>query len=312
MKILIFGAGAVGAYFGGRLAQAGADVAVVGRSDYEEVKKNGFEIESIKGDFSFMPSQVVRSAAEYQGEADLIIVASKVLPAIDVPSMIKDAVHKNTVIMLAQNGIAIENAVHEAFPENELWRAVLYIGCTKVAPGKLKHSGGLGSITFGRFDGGKASPLADEVYELYKKTPCEVTLTENIQYFCWKKLLWNIPFNSISVVGGGLLTGEMTNRGLLENICRNIMREIIAVAASQGLTLEDELVEQNIEYTRSFTPYATSMLADFRRNRPLEVEAIVGNVYRIAAENNITIPHIATLYALLASVDKKKQESINL
>ena len=108
MKILIFGAGAVGAYFGGRLAQAGADVAVVGRSDYEEVKKNGFEIESIKGDFSFMPSQVVRSAAEYQGEADLIIVASKVLPAIDVPSMIKDAVHKNTVIMLAQNGIAIE------------------------------------------------------------------------------------------------------------------------------------------------------------------------------------------------------------
>jgi 2-dehydropantoate 2-reductase len=90
------------------------------------------------------------------------------------------------------------------------------------------------------------------------------------------------------------------------------MREIITVAASQGITLEDELVEQNIEYTRSFTPYATSMLADFRRNRPLEVEAIVGNVYRIASENDIAIPHIATLYALLASVDKKKQESINL
>lgn len=306
MKVLIFGAGAVGAYFGGRLAQAGADVSVVGRSDYEEIKANGFDIKSIKGDFHFTPNQVVRSAAEYQGKADLLLVASKVLPEIDVPAMIRDAVHPGTVIMLAQNGIAIENDVHAAFPDNELWRAVLYIGCTKVAPAKLNHSGGLGSITFGKFDGGKACSLGNEVYELFKKTPCTVELTENIQYYCWKKLLWNIPFNSISVVGGGLLTGEMTNRGLLEEICRNIMAEIIKVAASQGIILENELIEQNIEYTRSFTPYATSMLADFRRNRPLEVEAIVGNVYRIACANNVDIPHIATLYALLASVNSKK------
>ena len=153
MKVLIFGAGAVGAYFGGRLAQAGADVSVVGRSDYEEIKANGFDIKSIKGDFHFTPNQVVRSAAEYQGKADLLLVASKVLPEIDVPAMIRDAVHPGTVIMLAQNGIAIENDVHAAFPDNELWRAVLYIGCTKVAPAKLNHSGGLGSITFGKFDG---------------------------------------------------------------------------------------------------------------------------------------------------------------
>lgn len=310
MKVLIFGAGAVGAYFGGRLAQAGAEVSVVGRSDFEEIKAKGFNIKSIKGDFHFKPAQVVRSATEYQGKADLILVSSKVLPEIDVPSMICDAVHPGTVIMLAQNGIAIENTVHDAFPANELWRAVLYIGCTKVAPAELNHSGGLGSITFGKFDGGKACPLANEVYNLFKQTPCTVELTENIQYYCWKKLLWNIPFNSISVVGGGLLTGEMTNRGLLEEICRNIMAEIIKVAATQGITLENELIEQNIEYTRSFTPYATSMLADYRRNRPLEVEAIVGNVYRIAAANNVEIPHIATLYALLASVNAKKQQTL--
>lgn len=309
MKVLIFGAGAVGAYFGGRLAQSGADVAVVGRSDFEEVKANGFDIKSVKGDFVFRPSQVVKSGAEYQGRADLIIVGSKVLPEIDVPSMIKDAVHPETVIMLAQNGIAIENAVHAAFPVNEIWRAVLYIGCTKVAPGKIEHSGGPGSITFGKFDGGKACSLADEVYELFKKTPCIVELTENIQYFCWKKLLWNIPFNAISVVGGGLLTDEMTDRGLLEDICCKIMEEIIEVASSQGITLENELIEQNIEYTRNFTPYATSMLVDYRRGRPLEVEAIVGNVYRMAVEKNIAVPHIATLYALLAAVNMKKQQS---
>ncbi len=307
MKVLIFGAGAVGAYYGGRLAQAGADVSVVGRSDYEKVKADGFEISSVRGDFVFRPSQVVRCAAEYCGDADLIIVASKVLPEINVPAMIRDAVRPGTVIMLAQNGIAIENEVKSAFPDNEVWRAVLYIGCTKIAAGRISHSGGPGSITFGKFDGGKASSLACEVEELFKKTPCPVELTENIQYFCWKKLLWNIPFNSVSVVGGGLLTSEMTDRGALENICGAIMREIIAVAASINITLEEELVEYNIEYTRNFTPYATSMLADYRRKRPLEVEAIVGNVCRIAAENKVSVPHIDTLYALLASVNRKMQ-----
>ena len=84
MNILISGAGAVGAYFGGRLGAAGADVSVICRSDYDEVKANGFQISSVKGDFVFKPSQVLRSASEYQGKADLIIVSSKVLPEIDM------------------------------------------------------------------------------------------------------------------------------------------------------------------------------------------------------------------------------------
>ena len=305
MKILMFGAGAVGAYFGGRLAQAGADVSVVGRSDYDKIKKDGFNIESIKGNFIFKPSQVIKNAAEYNGEADLIIVASKVLPEINVADMIKDAVKPQTVILLAQNGIAIEDEVQQAFPQNEVLRAVLYIGCTKVAPGEIRHTGGPGSITFGKFNDGQASKVADELLALFQQTVCPVTLTENIRYFCWKKLLWNIPFNSISVLGGDLLTNEMTDRAHIEKLCEKIMYEIIAVAESAGIKLEESLVQENIEYTRNFEPYATSMLADFRRRRPLEVDAIVGNVCKIAAKNNISVPHIETLYALLKSVNFK-------
>lgn len=309
MKILIFGAGAVGAYYGGRLSQAGAEVSVCCRSDFDEVSRNGFEISSIKGDFIFKPVQVIRSAAEYQGDADLIIAASKVLPEIDVVSMIRDAVRPGTSVMLAQNGIAIENCVHDAFPANEVLRAVLYIGCTKVAHGKIAHTGGPGSITFGVFNGQKHSETAEKLRDLFSQTPCPVTLTDKIQYFCWKKLLWNIPFNSISVLGGGLLTGEMTDRGGLEHLCGKLMEEIIRVAASENIVLEDELISENIEYTRNFEPYASSMLADFRRNRPLEVDAIVGNTYRIALKNKIAVPYIETIYALLKSVDAKQREA---
>ena len=310
MKILNVSSGAVGAYFCGRLAQKGADVAVTVRSDRELIAAEGFAIKSIAGDFVFKPGAVLSSAAEYQESADYLVLTSKVLPDADMVELVRPAVKPNTVIVLIQNGIGIEDALARAFPENEILSAIAYIGVSRIAPGKLEHKGA-GKLIIGKFGGGESS-ACKALCEMFEAAGVSAEYTLDIAFYRWKKLLWNIPFNSISVVGGGLLTGEMTNRGLLENICRNIMREIIAVAASQGITLEDELVEQNIDYTRSFTPYATSMLADFRRNRPLEVEAIVGNVYRIAAENNITIPHIATLYALLASVDKKKQESINL
>ncbi|MBR2508368.1 MAG: 2-dehydropantoate 2-reductase [Lentisphaeria bacterium] len=302
MNILISGAGAVGAYFGGRLGAAGADVSVICRSDYDEVKANGFQISSVKGDFVFKPSQVLRSASEYQGKADLIIVGSKVLPEIDIPSMIKDAVSPDTVILLAQNGIDIEKDVHAAFPDNEILSAIIYIGCTKTAPGIIAHTGGPGSMTFGEFRHHKAGKNAQALLELFQKTPCPAELVDNIQYYRWKKLLWNIPFNSISVLGGGLLTNQMTDRGHLEALCSRIMYEIIDVARSKNIELEESLVAENIEYTRNFTPYATSMLADFRRRRPLEVEAIVGNVCRIAIENNIDIPCIQTIYALLRAV----------
>lgn len=305
MNILISGAGAVGAYFGGRLAEAGANVAVICRSDYDEVKANGFQISSVRGDFIFKPSQVLRSAAEYQGKADLIIVGSKVLPEIDVPSMIKDAVKPETTILLAQNGIDIEKNISAAFPDNEILSAIIYIGCTKTAPGKIAHTGGPGSMTFGEFRHNKAGETARKLAELFQKTPCPAELVDNIQYYRWKKLLWNIPFNSISVLGGGLLTNEMTDRGALEKLCSAIMYEIIEVAASVNINLEEKLVSENIEYTRNFTPYATSMLADFRRNRQLEVEAIVGNVCRIAEANNIKIPRIQTVYALLRAVADK-------
>ena len=157
-------------------------------------------------------------------------------------------------------------------------------------------------MTFGEFRHQKAGKTAQALLELFRKTPCPAELVDNIQYYRWKKLLWNIPFNSISVLGGGLLTNQMTDRGHLEALCSRIMYEIIDVARSKNIDLEESLVAENIEYTRNFTPYATSMLADFRRNRPLEVEAIVGNVCSIAGENNIDIPCIQTIYALLRAV----------
>ncbi len=304
MKILNISSGAVGAYFCGRLAQSGVKSAVTVRSDIELIASKGFIINSIDGDFIFKPDQVLSSADDYKDDADYIFVTSKVLPAADTVKMLKNAVKPNSVIVLLQNGIGIEDAAAQAFPNNEILSVITYIGVTRTAPGVINHTGG-GRLIIGKFGGGE-SAASRKLCDMFTKAGVQTEYTENIAFFRWKKLLWNVPYNAMSVLGGGLLTSEMTDSGEVEALSAELMKEVIATARSCGIDLPDSMVQENIEYTRNFPPYKTSMLVDCENLRPLEVEAIVGNVVKLARKNNIPVPHLTTLYALLQAFDKHR------
>ena len=307
MKILNICSGAVGAYFCGRLAQSGNEVAVTVRSDRDLVAAKGFDIKSINGDFIFRPAAVLNNASEYKDHADFIILTSKVLPEADMINLIEPAVKPGTVIALIQNGINIENAIAEAFPENEVLSCITYIGVTRVAPGVLEHKGG-GRVIIGKYPNG-SSESARKLCKLFEDASVTAETTEDIAFYRWKKLLWNVPYNAMSVLGGGLLTGEMTQRDELEDISGKLMQEVILTARACGVNLPENLVEENIEYTRNFPPYKTSMLIDCENNRPLEVDAIVGNVVKIARKHNIAVPHLETIYALLQAFDRHRRNT---
>lgn len=302
--VLWISAGAVGAYYGGRLQQGGASVAVAVRSDYEAVKANGFQISAAAGEFNFSPDGVYRSAAEYPGTPDYVVVSAKVLPWINVAELIRPVVKsKETAIVLIQNGIGIEDAVAEAFPENEVLSTVAYIGATRTGKGFVTQTGAQ-RLIMGKFGGGD-SEKGRALIELFKAGKVEAEFTENVAYFRWKKLLWNTPFNTISVLGGHLDTKQMCDRGQVEELCMALMRETAAVAASDGHIFTEEDLTGNMEYTRNFPAYKTSMLVDYESGRPLEVDAILGNVCRIAAKNGVKVPHLDTCFALLQSVSPK-------
>ena len=307
MKILNVSSGAVGAYFCGRLAQKGAEVAVTVRSDRELVAANGFDIKSIAGDFIFKPQAVLSSAAEYKGNADYIILTSKVLPGADMVDLIKPAVRANTVIVLIQNGIGIEDDLAQAFPDNEILSAIAYIGVSRVAPGKLEHKGA-GKLIIGKFGGGE-SQSCKTLCEMFEAANVPAEYTTNIAFYRWKKLLWNVPFNALSVIGGGLLTNEMTDKDTTEALCKELMKEVIKVAKACNVILPDNLVEENIEYTRNFPPYKTSMLVDCESIRPLEVDAIVGRVVKYAQKLNVSVPHLQTVYAILKAFDTHRKNN---
>ena len=307
IKILVVGAGGVGAYFSGRLAQHGADVSVVCRSDFETVSKNGFDIKSIKGDFTFTPASVHRSAAEYEGVPDYIFLTTKVLAdMIDPAELIAPAVHPGTAIVMIQNGIDIEHPVHNAFPDNPLITSIAYIGVFRDAPGMITHQGG-GTIALGNYPEG-ISPESEKLSAMFKDAGIECEVSADMRKLRWKKLLWNIPFNALSVCAGSLDTAEIMSDPNLEKLAESVMREIVQTAHENGVDLEESLVQWNLDYTKNFPPYKTSMLLDHINKRPMEVEAILGNFIRIAEKSGTPVPKTTVIYYLLSAIDRKNRQ----
>ncbi|MCF6175068.1 MAG: 2-dehydropantoate 2-reductase [Victivallaceae bacterium] len=301
-EILVVGAGGVGAYFGGRLAQAGARVSVVCRSDYLAVKSNGFAITSINGNFNFIPENVFNCVEDYRGTADFVIVAVKALPEVDVVKLITPVVKAGTSIVLLQNGIDIEPALHEAFPDNELISAIAYIGVFREGQGRIYHQGS-GRIKLGVYPQGISDKLTI-LGELFKQAGVDCELTVDIVEKRWEKLLWNVPFNAISVLAGKLDTKQIMDNPYLVELAENVMRDVVNTAIACGVPLEVELIKWNIDYTKNFPPYKTSMLLDYEHQRQMEIDVIIGNVIRLAKQHDIAVPYVEALFALLHAMNK--------
>jgi 2-dehydropantoate 2-reductase len=302
-RILIVGTGAIGGFYGGKLAQAGARVAALCRSDYEIVKSKGIQVKSAYGDFHFTPDKVIRDLSEYGSPPDYILVGLKVLPEIDTAEIIKPALGPDTAIILLQNGIEIEDPVAQAFPENEIISGLAFICATRTSPGHIEHTD-FGRVVIGRFPEGPSARVK-KLANLFNNggVPCDVT--EDAVTARWRKLVWNAPFNPISVLGGGADTKTMVETSESLWLTRQIMNEVCKIAEAAGHPLPEEVVQENIEGTRRMASYKTSMLVDFESGRPMEVEAILGNGLRVARRHKVAAPHMESLYALLKLMEKK-------
>ena len=308
MKILLIGAGSVGVYFCGRAASGGAEVEVVAHSQLGKIAAEGYRVDSICGDFSFRPSRVLRSAAEVSPDIDLIVLATKVLPDTDRVSLLAPAANlpSRPPVMLIQNGIGIEDEIISAFPDNPVISCIAYIGASRSSVNHILHSGA-GRLIAGVVNRSAGRTL-ENLAEIFHAGGVPFEISGNIMLERWRKLLWNLPFNPLSVLGGGLNTRELCDGGRMEKLCRQLMSEVIAVANACGVPLTAEMADEQIEYTRNFPPYKTSMLQDFEAGRPLEVEAVIGNFVRLANRCMVPVPATEVCAVLLRAADQKKQK----
>lgn len=295
-RILIVGAGAIGGFYGGLLAKAGAKVSVVCRSDYDTVKQQGYQISSCDlGHWRFQPKQILRHGAEYQGEPNYLILCSKVTEHVDRVGLIRDALGKNTVIVFIQNGVDIETELQNAFPDNELVSGLAFVCCNRLAPADIQHLA-YGKLILGNLPKG-ASEKTLHLQQLFSQTGIECMLSENIITSRWQKCVWNAPFNPLSVLSGGLPTLSILQNQ--ESLVRRIMQEVCDIAAGCGHPLPDDIIETNIQHTYLMPPYKTSMLLDFERGHAMETEAILGNTVRAGQRVGVSCPTLQTLYALM-------------
>ncbi|MBA1145868.1 2-dehydropantoate 2-reductase [Ectothiorhodospiraceae bacterium WFHF3C12] len=294
-RVLVVGAGAIGSFYGAILHRAGAEVSVVCRSDVGVVREGGFRIKSRPlGDLSFRPAQVHASVDEVERSPDYLLLCVKVLDGVDRAALIAPAVGPRTAIVLIENGIGIEREVAEAFPGNPLISALGMVGVSRTGPGEILHNH-YGRLVLGDYPSG-AGERARHLGALLDAGGVTGEVSEDVVTARWAKCLWNTAFNPLSVLGGGADTATMTGSESTDQLLRALMIEICAVAAADGHPLDEGLIDGYLERTRTFPGYRNSMALDYLNGRPLELDAILGNVLRIAAERGVEVPRLDTIY----------------
>ncbi len=303
-RVLVLGAGAIGAFYGGVLARADCEVSVVARSDYEAVAAGGYRIDSTLGDLSFRPAQLLRSAGEYRGEADYLLVALKLVRGVDRAALIRPALAAGSAIVLVQNGIGIEDEVARAFPRHELLSGVAYAGVSREAPGRVRHHSKFTRLVLGRYPRG-ASDKAARFAGLLQQGGASCVVTEDIVGARWEKCAWNTVFNPISAIGGGLGTRDILSGEEQTEFARAAIAEVCALAAADGHPLPPDLADRQIEGTLRMPNFVSSMGQDRLAGRPMETEALLGNAVRIARRLGVAVPRLQALYALLRMSEAK-------
>ncbi|KAL5338091.1 ketopantoate reductase PanE/ApbA-domain-containing protein [Aspergillus crustosus] len=313
-NILLYGAGSIGGVYLYQLLQAGCTVTAVCRSNYSIVKEHGFRLSSVRyGNVTYYPTSVVRDIAECSNERfDFVLVCTKSFPGSNpsLPDQLRPILvdRPETAIVLAQNGINIEAEVATAYPENPILSGVIYCPAVQTGPGEIEYPEILNLFELGTYPSSGVpaahKAAAQRFTDLMIKGGGEAEVHEDIQVARWNKLLLNAAWNPIGALtltsDGDFLT---TSDPYAHDLAWGVMMEIVEVAEVLGVPgVTADVAEKKFSIAKRRAEMGTgremSMLQDVRQGRSFEVEAILGNVVRLAKEKRVGIPRLETLYAL--------------
>ena len=302
-KIAVVGSGAVGGYYGARLAQSGEDVHFLMRSDLEVVRKQGFQIESVHGSFSLDPVNAYGSTREI-GPCDLVVISLKATSNDLLLPLLEPLVTDRTRILTLQNGLGNGTLLARAFGAGRVLGGLCFVCINRRGPGVIDHLA-QGLVTIGE-QSGPARDRTRNIAAAFKSAGIPSRAIGNLAAERWKKLVWNIPFNGLAIAAGGLDTAQILADPDLRNRTRSLMAEVVQAAARQGLVIPEETIDLMIERTGTMGGYRPSSLIDFEAGAAVEVEAIWGEPLRRAQAAGADVPEIARLHAeIVAAVERR-------
>ena len=302
MKYAIIGTGAVGGYYGGRLANAGHDVHFLLHSDYEYVRENGFHVESCNGSFHLPSPNVYRSVHDMP-QADVVIVALKTTRNALLAELLPPLLHSQTLVLLIQNGIGLEPDVQKMFPGLWLAAGLAFICSAKTGPGQVSHQC-YGHINIGNY----SCPDAHIMEQLIADFNASSIKAAEVEYHeaRWKKAVWNMPFNGMTVVMDAQTDKLLQNPSTMALIRRQML-EVIGAARTLGVqNIDESFADRMIQNTLDMVPYSPSMKLDHDFHRPMEIDYLYTRAIAEAHKAGFAMPCLEMLEAQLRFIQEKR------
>lgn len=308
--IAVIGAGAVGGYYGALLARAGHDVRFLMRSDLEAVRERGLDVRSPKGDFRLTEVRACASAREI-GPVDWVICSVKATAIDSARELVAPCVGPGTRVLALMNGLGLEERFAAWFGGERVFGGMAFVCINRGEPGVIHHLE-YGRVSVGHFNDNPAETAA--LASLLESGGIEAVAAPNLRYARWEKLCWNIPFNGLSVAGGGIGTRAIVDDAELRSTAERAMRDVVrsgnADLESAGSTARldpEQVVPWMFAQTDSMGDYRTSMAIDYVLGRELEVDAILGAPVRRARALGVAVPTMEAVYALVRIADRRRR-----
>ena len=301
MRIAVLGSGAVGGYYGARLARAGHHVTLIARGAHlEAIRTRGIEIKSpALGDF------VVRCAAEQDtakvGPVDLVIVAVKAYDNATALPLIKPMLGDRTSVLTLQNGVDSASEVAAVADETRVLGGTTYIATALAAPGVIEQTGAHRRIVFGEVFGSlpRVSGRVSEIHEAFTAADIQSDAVGDGRIPIWEKFIFLAPLAGFTGAAR-LPIGPLWKDPFTKSRFLDASREVEAVARAHGVPVAADVISKVEAYYDAIPgSMRSSLLIDLSQGKRIEVEALQGSVVRRASDAGVSVPVMSTLYAVL-------------
>ncbi|WP_025127177.1 putative 2-dehydropantoate 2-reductase [Pseudomonas sp. PH1b] len=308
-RVGIIGTGAIGGFYGVMLARAGFDVHFLLRSEYSTVVEQGLHLNSAQhGALSLKPVQAY-ARAEDMPPCDWLLVGAKTTSNVELAPALIQAAAPDARILVLQNGLDVEDSLRAVLPESlHLLGGLCFICVHRAGPGQIEHQA-LGAVNLGYHSGpasaepGLSQAIVEEGAALFREAGIASQAMNNLHQARWQKLVWNVPYNGLSVLLKASTTPLMADPGSRELI-QDLMEEVLQGAAACGYEILAVYAQQLFKSTEQMPDYWPSMYHDFLHQRPLELAAIYAAPLAAARAAGCELPKIRALYQALSFIDR--------
>jgi 2-dehydropantoate 2-reductase len=288
MRFAIFGVGAVGGYFGARLAQSGEDVVFIARGDtLRKIQTQGLRLESLNGDL-LLPSVTVTDDVSRIGTVDVVLVGVKTWQVPDAARAIAPLVGEDTIVLPLQNGVEAADQLAAELGGEHVGCGLAKIVSSLAGPGHIRHSGMDPYIAFGETDN-RCTARVEKLRQSFQNAGIKAEIPPDITVALWEKFLFVVSWGGIGAVSRAPI-GVIRSLPQTRRMLQQAMHEVLAVARARNINLRDDIVARTLDFIDTLPPGGTtSMQRDIAEGRPSEIESWNGAVVRFGRQAGVAV-----------------------